>query len=185
VLAAASELPKRPALLRQSVECLTAAQNRFELARALSDSSVVYQQLGELDRARLLARRAAQVTKACLSAAPAAAEESRAPEQRTAAQAGWRQDGHQTRQVLSEAERRVAELAALGHTNRQISQMLYITVSTVEQHLTRVYRKLGITQRTDLLAEYELRGQTHEYQPDNLADADYGLELAQSGGHPR
>lgn len=52
--------------------------------------------------------------------------------------------------VLSEAERRVAVLAARGRTNRQISNELYITVSTVEQHLTRVYRKLDVKSRTDL-----------------------------------
>ena len=51
---------------------------------------------------------------------------------------------------LSDSERRVAELAAQGHTNREISGLLYITVSTVEQHLTRVYRKLGLKSRADL-----------------------------------
>jgi DNA-binding CsgD family transcriptional regulator len=51
---------------------------------------------------------------------------------------------------LSDAERRVAELAAQGHTNRQIAHRLYVTVSTVEQHLTKVYRKLRINRRTDL-----------------------------------
>ncbi|MCX4784663.1 AAA family ATPase [Streptomyces sp. NBC_01221] len=59
-------------------------------------------------------------------------------------------DGDGDGDVLSEAERRVAELAALGHTNRQISRRLFITVSTVEQHLTRVYRKLDVKRRTDL-----------------------------------
>lgn len=53
---------------------------------------------------------------------------------------------------LSEAERRVAVLAAQGHTNRQISSKLYITVSTVEQHLTKVYRKLDVKRRSDLPA---------------------------------
>ncbi len=48
---------------------------------------------------------------------------------------------------LSEAERRVALLAASGHSNRQIAEQLYITVSTVEQHLTRIYRKLGVRRR--------------------------------------
>jgi DNA-binding CsgD family transcriptional regulator len=52
--------------------------------------------------------------------------------------------------LLSEAERRVAELAARGHTNRQISRRLFVTVSTVEQHLTRVYRKLHVTRRAEL-----------------------------------
>lgn len=52
--------------------------------------------------------------------------------------------------VLSDAELRVAELAARGHTNREIAGRLYITVSTVEQHLTRVYRKLQVDGRIDL-----------------------------------
>ncbi|MGY0460121.1 AAA family ATPase [Kitasatospora sp. cg17-2] len=51
---------------------------------------------------------------------------------------------------LSEAEGRVAELAARGLSNRDIARKLYITVSTVEQHLTRVYRKLGARRRVDL-----------------------------------
>ena len=55
--------------------------------------------------------------------------------------------------ALSEAELRVAELAAEGRTNRQIAATLYITVSTVEQHLTRVYRKLGVAGRSGLADE--------------------------------
>ncbi len=52
--------------------------------------------------------------------------------------------------ALTDAELRVATLAAQGKTNRQIAHTLYITVSTVEQHLTRVYRKLSVQRRTDL-----------------------------------
>ncbi|TDD75421.1 LuxR C-terminal-related transcriptional regulator [Actinomadura rubrisoli] len=51
---------------------------------------------------------------------------------------------------LSDAERRVAELASRGFTNRQIAQSLHISVSTVEQHLTRVYRKLRVNRRDTL-----------------------------------
>ncbi|MEU4243745.1 helix-turn-helix transcriptional regulator [Actinoplanes sp. NPDC026619] len=51
---------------------------------------------------------------------------------------------------LSRAEGKVARLASQGYTNREISGMLYITRSTVEQHLTRVYRKLGIDRRDEL-----------------------------------
>jgi DNA-binding CsgD family transcriptional regulator len=46
----------------------------------------------------------------------------------------------------------VAALAAEGYTNREISGRLFITVSTVEQHLTRIYRKLNVTRRTELPA---------------------------------
>ncbi len=51
---------------------------------------------------------------------------------------------------LTPQERRVARLAANGHTNVVIARELHITVSTVEQHLTRVYRKTGATRRVDL-----------------------------------
>jgi DNA-binding NarL/FixJ family response regulator len=45
---------------------------------------------------------------------------------------------------LTESERRVAELAARGRTNREIAAELFMGVSTVEAHLSRVYRKLGV-----------------------------------------
>lgn len=63
-----------------------------------------------------------------------------------------RKERHRASGGLSQAEHRVAALAALGHTNREISGKLFITVSTVEQHLTRVYRKLEIKDRADLAA---------------------------------
>ncbi|MER5886595.1 AAA family ATPase [Streptomyces sp. NPDC001941] len=52
--------------------------------------------------------------------------------------------------VLTEAERRVAVLVAQGCTNRSIAARLYVTPSTVEQHLTRIYRKLRVKTRTGL-----------------------------------
>jgi DNA-binding NarL/FixJ family response regulator len=60
-----------------------------------------------------------------------------------------------TRTRLSGSEQRVATLAAQGLTNREISAKLFLTVSTVEQHLTRVYRKLQITSRGDLPLDLE------------------------------
>lgn len=51
---------------------------------------------------------------------------------------------------LSTAEHRVARLAADGMTNRQISSTLHITISTVEQHLTRIYRKFAISNRQQI-----------------------------------
>ncbi|GLZ36129.1 hypothetical protein Lesp02_83160 [Lentzea sp. NBRC 105346] len=57
---------------------------------------------------------------------------------------------------LTDAERRVAMLAAEGHPNRSISRQLRITVSTVEQHLTRCYRKLNVTSRQQLAERLHL-----------------------------
>ena len=45
---------------------------------------------------------------------------------------------------LTETERRVAELAAQGRTNKQIAAELYMGLSTVESHLSHVYGKLGV-----------------------------------------
>ena len=51
---------------------------------------------------------------------------------------------------LTPTERRVAELAASGLTNRQAAEALFVTVKTVETHLARVYQKLGIGTRAEL-----------------------------------
>ncbi|HET8815533.1 MAG TPA: AAA family ATPase [Solirubrobacterales bacterium] len=51
---------------------------------------------------------------------------------------------------LTPSERRVAELAASGMTNRQIAQSLFVTVKTVEAHLSAAYDKLDISSRRQL-----------------------------------
>ncbi len=51
---------------------------------------------------------------------------------------------------LTDAERRVAALVAQGLTNREVAAQLFTTISTVEAHLTRIYRKLGIRSRVQL-----------------------------------
>lgn len=51
---------------------------------------------------------------------------------------------------LTPSERRVAELAATGATNREIAQTLFVTEKTVETHLGRAFRKLDITSRRQL-----------------------------------
>jgi DNA-binding CsgD family transcriptional regulator len=51
---------------------------------------------------------------------------------------------------LTAAERRVAEHASAGATNREISQELFISVRTVETHLSKVYRKLGVSSRAEI-----------------------------------
>ena len=53
---------------------------------------------------------------------------------------------------LTASERRVAEMAAEGLPNKQIAQALFVTVKTVEVHLSRAYSKLGIRSRRELSA---------------------------------
>ena len=52
--------------------------------------------------------------------------------------------------TLTATEQRVAELAAAGHTNRDIAATLFISPKTVEANLARTYRKLGIRSRSQL-----------------------------------
>lgn len=52
--------------------------------------------------------------------------------------------------MLTASERRVAELAASGMTNKDVATALFISPKTVEANLARVYRKLGINTRAEL-----------------------------------
>jgi DNA-binding CsgD family transcriptional regulator len=131
----------RPKLLTRAVEELQRAGDRYELARALADLGRAYHTLGESARGNAIRQRAWHM-----------ADESSARQLCEDIRPGSRET-HQVEDPeskLSESERRVAALAAYGHTNREIAAKLYITVSTVEQHLTRVYRKLKITRRHEL-----------------------------------
>jgi DNA-binding NarL/FixJ family response regulator len=52
--------------------------------------------------------------------------------------------------ALTVTERKIAELAATGLTNRQVAERSFLSPKTVEANLARVYRKLGITSRAEL-----------------------------------
>jgi DNA-binding CsgD family transcriptional regulator len=56
------------------------------------------------------------------------------------------------REELTASERRVAELAAEGASNPEIAQQLFVSVKTVEGHLSSGYRKLDIRSRHELRA---------------------------------
>ena len=51
---------------------------------------------------------------------------------------------------LTEREREIAELVGQGHTNREIAVATYLSEKTVERHLSRMFTKLGIANRTAL-----------------------------------
>jgi DNA-binding CsgD family transcriptional regulator len=145
-IALTSHPSKRTALLRESVEVLQDSGARLELAYSFNDLSNAHLALGEHGRAHWAARQARKLAERCGAQALQAAlgkTDLGTPESG---------NGGSTRQLgqLSDAEQRVAMLAACGYTNNQIAHKLYITVSTVEQHLTRVYRKLGVAGRSEL-----------------------------------
>jgi DNA-binding CsgD family transcriptional regulator len=156
MLAGSAPPDQRRALLAEAVELLQGSGDRVELARALGDTATVLQRIGHPARAQLLLQRAQQLAQECGAGPLARRLQGRQPPASRRPHRSVRrelpEDG------LSEAERRVAALAAQGHTNRQISGELYITVSTVEQHLTRVYRKLAVKRRSDLQARMRAYG---------------------------
>nr|WOZ30695.1 Bpd4 [Streptomyces reniochalinae] len=136
------------ALARTASPGQAAGAERSPLAEALRG-------LGALPPAAAPARPASRAGASAPSGAPArpgtgAAGQARraaaAPRHRPSRTAPPRPAG------LSPAESRVAALAAAGYCNREIARRLFITVSTVEQHLTKAYRKLGVASRADLPA---------------------------------
>ncbi|WP_335936428.1 helix-turn-helix transcriptional regulator [Streptomyces sp. PTD5-9] len=145
MLAATSKPHRRTTLLRETVDLLKACGDQHTLAQAYADLSAAHYELGEYARARLVARQAAREAEACSVESPVDAHLLEDPAAQSEASAAKGDPA-----LLSDAECRVAGLAALGYTNREISGRLHVTISTVEQHLTRVYRKLNVASRSEL-----------------------------------
>ncbi|HWO63653.1 MAG TPA: LuxR C-terminal-related transcriptional regulator [Umezawaea sp.] len=146
IKAATVRLRQRAPLLHQALEEVQAAGGQLEVARVLADLSRTYHELGERDRARVTVRRAWRIARDC-QAEPLCSQ--LIPDQSGAQEEVRVETGVS---ALSVAERRVAGLAVLGYTNREIANKLYVTTSTVEQHLTKAYRKLNVRQRKNLPA---------------------------------
>lgn len=150
VLAAAHTLDERPRLLTRASEYLQLCQAPLELSFVLHDLGWAWQEQGQYSKGRQILRRACVMAEqrgvripSLTGVRPTGDERGRSP-QPTA-------QGAPVTETLSDAEMRVAQLAVGGYSNRQIAGRLFVTVSTVEQHLTRIYRKLDIRRRTDLV----------------------------------
>ena len=63
-----------------------------------------------------------------------------------------------SRENLTATESRVADLVADGRSNKEVAAALFVTVKGVEAHLSRIYRKLGIKSRAELMRRYTTRG---------------------------
>lgn len=150
VLGTVQEGAERIRHLRCAVRLLRQCGDRVELARALGDLGQAQQQAGDLREARSTARAARDLAEECGIPVlrPNSAGRAAAPD--PASDAGILLTG------LSDAESRVASLAAQGHTNREIAERMFLTVSAIEQRLTRIYRKLDVNSRSELAARLRL-----------------------------
>ncbi|WP_407563192.1 LuxR C-terminal-related transcriptional regulator [Streptomyces sp. 184] len=135
---------KRPGLLFRAVDELLATGDRLDQARTLHELGTALRGLGHESWAGRAQAAAAHIARNCLPDQAMA----RTPLLERAGRPAHDAAGSQ--KLLTRAEHRVAALVAKGLTNRQVAGKLHITVSTVEQHLTRIYQKLGISQRADI-----------------------------------
>jgi DNA-binding CsgD family transcriptional regulator len=133
-------------LLRESADALRDSPAKLEYARTLTELGAALRRAnrradarGFLNDAIDLARRsgaAALVERATVELRIAGGRSSEAAA-----------NGADT---LTVSERRVAELAAQGHSNPKIAQALFVTRKTIETHLGHIYAKLGIASRAEL-----------------------------------
>jgi DNA-binding CsgD family transcriptional regulator len=132
--------------LRSAAGILAACGARIELARALVDLGGAIRRAGRPAEARGTLRDALLLADRTDATALGrqAREELRLAGGRAPAVADTAGDR------LTASERRVADLAVAGHSNRQIADTLFVTVKSVEWHLGNVYRKLDIPGRRQL-----------------------------------
>jgi DNA-binding CsgD family transcriptional regulator len=119
-------------------------QERGEMPLQLARSLIVRGQLERRGRRKASARVALERAEAICTHTGAERWAERARSELA------RLDGTPRRDELSPTERRVAELAAAGLTNREIAAAAFMSEKTVEANLSRAYRKLGVRSRTEL-----------------------------------
>ncbi|MFF3469220.1 AAA family ATPase [Streptomyces sp. NPDC002619] len=143
---------QRVSLLEQAVDELHRSGDRLATARAMADLGRTRQaETGASMKGTATIRAAWNLAKECGATALCKEILPDAPlSEQVQDRAADRTGAERPESRLSSSEQRVATLAAQGLTNREISAKLYLTVSTVEQHLTKVYRKLQINGRGDL-----------------------------------
>jgi DNA-binding CsgD family transcriptional regulator len=136
------------AMLEEAVDVLADSPAKLEHAKARTELGAALRRAKRRSEARDQLRHAVELATIC-GAAPLAA---RAETELLATGARPRRIALSGLESLTPSERRVAEMAAGGPTNREIAQALFVTAKTVEVHLSSVYRKLGISSRSQLPA---------------------------------
>jgi DNA-binding NarL/FixJ family response regulator len=151
-VARAGDAAAAAALAEQAADRLAMGQRRLDAGRALLTAGLAHEAAGRADLARERLRAATEEFHAC----GAAALEARAVRERrrlgvrvpTAVPAGRQEGTH----GLSPREFEIARLVTRGLTNQRIAGELFLSVRTVETHLTRVFAKLGVASRAEVAA---------------------------------
>lgn len=133
-------------LLKEAVATLERSPARLEHAKALTDLGAALRRANRRAEAREPLREALSWARSTGAVAVAR----RAHEELEATGERLRPLMAAGVESLTPSERRVAEMAAEGHSNREIAQSLFLTVKTVETHLSHAYRKLDIRSRREL-----------------------------------
>lgn len=161
-----AEAAERPWAVAASLRCrgaLAAAQGEWDDARSMLDEAIDMHggasQPFETARTLLLRgiveRRSKQkrAARTFLEAALETFEELGTPLWSARAQAELARAGgtYGTTATLTPTEERVVHLVAEGKTNREVAGEMFISVKTVEANLTRIFHKLGIRSRAELI----------------------------------
>jgi len=146
VRALASEGEEVESLYRRSVERLSGTRLRLELAR----SRLLYGEWLRRERRRIDAREQLRSAFEAFDDMGARAFAGRAQRELVATGERARRRTVETDDDLTPQEAQIARLAAGELTNREIAARLFISPSTVEYHLRKVFRKLDVKSRTQL-----------------------------------
>jgi DNA-binding NarL/FixJ family response regulator len=133
-------------LLADAERVLSGSVARLEHARSLVDLGAALRRRGERARSREPLTAGVEIAHRC----GARALVERALTELRAAGARPRRILRTGLDALTPSERRIAELAATGHSNREIGGELFITKATVETHLHSIFLKLGVRSRGEL-----------------------------------
>jgi class 3 adenylate cyclase/DNA-binding CsgD family transcriptional regulator/tetratricopeptide (TPR) repeat protein len=150
------------ATLEESVSVLAGSRARLEHAYSLVELGAALRRANRRADARGPLREGLAMADRC----GAIVLEERAREELRATGARPRRSVLTGVDSLTASERRVAQLASEGRTNREIAQDLFVTVNTIESHMRHVFQKLAITSRTELAA-LELAGTRSDYRKTN------------------
>jgi len=138
-------------LLAEAVSHLERSEARLEHARVLVDLGSALRRAGHIRDARERLAEGMDMAHRC--GAKVIVE--RAHEELTLAGARPRRIALTGLDALTPSERRVATMAAGGMTNKEIAQALFVTLRTIEMHLSNAYRKLEIGSRQELPTAFD------------------------------